>query len=169
MILRGLLGVLIGGGAGLLFNIVYRKITAGAGATWAIWCNPYLSVSFGAVMGLLLALGQSRWVSYGLRIRAKQFVSLLLQTQSDKEGLLYQNLGWSRSIPSGFFRYSQRKFTGIIESSPSLDSTLRSCFGRFSIATSKLIEITHEKISVPKSCDFGYVARLRPVVSGRRQ
>jgi len=33
MILRGLLGVLIGGGAGLLFNIVYRKITAGAGAT----------------------------------------------------------------------------------------------------------------------------------------
>ena len=33
MILKGFLGVLIGGGGGLLFNIAYRKITAGAGAT----------------------------------------------------------------------------------------------------------------------------------------
>jgi len=33
MILRGLLGILIGGGGGLLFNIAYKKITAGAGAT----------------------------------------------------------------------------------------------------------------------------------------
>ena len=33
MILRVILGLLIGGGAGLLFNIVYRKITGGAGAT----------------------------------------------------------------------------------------------------------------------------------------
>ncbi len=60
MILRVILGLLIGGGGGFLFNIIYRKITAGAGATWAIWCNPYLSVFLGAVIGLLLALGQSR-------------------------------------------------------------------------------------------------------------
>jgi len=33
MILRVLLGILLGGGAGLLINIAYRKITAGAGAT----------------------------------------------------------------------------------------------------------------------------------------
>jgi len=33
MILRVLLGLLIGGGAGFLINIGYRKITAGAAAT----------------------------------------------------------------------------------------------------------------------------------------
>jgi hypothetical protein len=33
MIIRVFLGLLIGGGGGLLFNIVYRKFTAGAGAT----------------------------------------------------------------------------------------------------------------------------------------
>lgn len=58
MIIRIILGILLGGGAGFLINIVYRKITAGSATVCPIWCNPYISIFFGVLLGLLFVLGR---------------------------------------------------------------------------------------------------------------
>ena len=53
MILRILLGVGLGGAAGFAMSHLTRNI----GSSWALTCNPYVSVPLGALLGLIWALG----------------------------------------------------------------------------------------------------------------
>jgi len=53
MILKILLGLVIGGAAGFALSYLTRSI----GNSWALTCNPYIAIPLGAVVGLILALG----------------------------------------------------------------------------------------------------------------
>ena len=59
MVIKLILGAIIGGGLGLLANLASTKI-AGGGFTWDDTSNPYVSVILGAALGLLIASGWSR-------------------------------------------------------------------------------------------------------------
>ena len=53
MILKILLGLILGGLAGFLLSFLTRS----TGSAWALTCNPYISIPLGAFVGLLVALG----------------------------------------------------------------------------------------------------------------
>ena len=53
MVLKILLGLVLGGFAGFGLSYLTRSI----GSAWTITCNPYVSIPLGAVVGLIWALG----------------------------------------------------------------------------------------------------------------
>ncbi|MCL5036326.1 MAG: DUF6132 family protein [Chloroflexi bacterium] len=55
MLLKILLGVLIGGGLGFALN---RISLMSGGGSCPITCNPYVSVIFGIAVGVLFAIGR---------------------------------------------------------------------------------------------------------------
>ena len=53
MVLKILLGLVLGGSAGFGLSYLTRSIWS----SWTLTCNTYISIPLGAVVGLILALG----------------------------------------------------------------------------------------------------------------
>jgi hypothetical protein len=59
MILKAILGLLLGAAIGFVISLGSRSLTGGEGAC-PMTCNPYIATVLGAVFGLMMALGGSQ-------------------------------------------------------------------------------------------------------------